>query len=68
MNTDQLVPETKEFWEFVGERLVVGQERYGTAVFKADVDLSQMSLEEVADFAVYMMAMVWKRLKEANVK
>lgn len=63
MSGDQLPPETKKFWEFIGERLVIGQERYGGFKF-GEHDLDTMALEEVADFAVYFMAKIWERMKK----
>ena len=60
----KLAPETQEFWEFIGERLKVGQEQYGVSILGAKVDLDQMSLEEAADFAVYMMAKIYQRIKK----
>lgn len=59
----KIQPEAQAFWEFIGKRLEIGEERYGGFKF-GEHDLAQMSLEELADFAVYVMAMVWIQLKK----
>lgn len=55
-----LMPEAGELWMEIGERLLVGQERYGGFKF-SEYDLDQMSQEEIADFLVYISAKYRKK-------
>lgn len=51
----RLSPEALSLWQDIGERLVVGQERYGGFKF-SEYDLDQMAVEEIEDFLVYITA------------
>lgn len=44
-----------KLWLDIGERLVVGQVRYGGFKF-AEYDLAKMATEEIEDFLVYITA------------
>ncbi len=47
--------ETRRLWYRIGERLLIGQERYGDYTFHTK-DLNQMAMEELEDFIVYLVA------------
>ena len=65
---DALQPQAGAFWMAIGERLLVGQERYGGFKF-ADYDLDQMAEEEIEDFIVYIVAKKFLKVKnEENRK
>lgn len=51
----KLQPQAQRLWADIGERLLVGQERYGGFKF-AEHDLDQMAIEEIEDFIVYLVA------------
>jgi hypothetical protein len=46
---------TAGLWYRIGERLLIGQERYGDYTFHTK-DLDQMAMEELEDFIVYLVA------------
>lgn len=48
-------PETVQLWCRIGERLLIGQERYGDYTFHTK-DLDQMANEELEDLIVYLVA------------
>lgn len=52
---ERLQPEARALWSDIGERLLIGQERYGGFKF-GEHDLDQMALEELEDFLVYIVA------------
>jgi hypothetical protein len=52
---DKMEPETRKLWEFIGERLLVGQEHYGGFNFQK-YELDKMALEELLDLVVYRAA------------
>lgn len=57
----RLMPEAQELLTDIAERLVVGQERYGGFKF-GEYDLDQMSVEEIEDFIVYIVAKYRKKI------
>lgn len=58
----KLMPEARQLLLEIEERLLVGQERYGGFKFD-EYDLDQMSVEEIEDFLVYIVAKYRKKLK-----
>ena len=52
---ERLIPEAQTLLTEIAERLVIGQERYGGFKF-GEYDLDQMSVEEIEDFIVYIVA------------
>jgi hypothetical protein len=60
---EALQPEAGKLWMDIGERLLVGQERYGGFKF-SEYDLEQMAREEIEDFIVYIVAKMYLREKE----
>lgn len=59
---EKMQPQARMLWEFMGQRLLLGQERYGGFRF-GEVDLGQMRIEELGDFGVYMMAELYLRME-----
>jgi hypothetical protein len=60
---DALQPQAGKFWMEIGERLLVGQERYGGFKF-SEYDLDQMAREEIEDFIVYIVAKTYLKEKQ----
>ncbi len=58
----KLMPEATNLLADISERLLIGQERYGGFKFD-EYDLDQMSVEEIEDFLVYIVAKYRKKLK-----
>lgn len=58
----KLIEPTRAFLLDIERRLLVGQERYGGWKFE-EHDLDQMSLEEIDDFVVYIVAKSYLKRK-----
>lgn len=56
-------PETARLWCRVGERLLIGQERYGDYTFHTK-DLDTMANEELEDLIVYLVAKADQKRQE----
>ena len=57
--------ETYDFWVFLGNRLLKGEQDYGGFKF-AEYNLDLMGLEELADLMVYRVAKEYLKQLRAN--